>query len=366
MSRCSVWILAIVLGSGWGAAFGHKLSPTGTEEQRRLAGISGGWISKLEQFGARIGLKHFNESVHEEITNRIYGCEGGFSQCGGLEGVRAPAAVLAGVRWNDDPPFRLSAAEGKNTVCKVTQTIRFQTQPYCWYQLFSDAAENAASGQFFSDETRSALLYRTHFGDLQPLHAMAARANDPASLTRAQVLDWLQFAWRIGSGEILIDEQVSAQFAGGMQPAFDRSGWSVRDLLTLGSPGLRRHIQDVGFGSFLHVLQDSFAAGHVERELPNGRRCRHGDVAFSAPGLIREFHTYAGQDHGRHAQSDSRAAFLEVIQEEGDVIEIGRELLRARDDGATWADVKPLVECVFDLSSSARAASPGAQYSVLL
>lgn len=339
----------------------YKLSPTGTPEERRIAGIERSWISSLERNATRFGLRVFGDPVHEEISNRIYGCDGAI--CSGDRAVRAPAAVLAGVRWNDDPPFRISSGEGRGTHCKVTQTIRFQTQPYCWYQLFENANQRAADGDVFDQDARSALLYRSHFGDLQFLHAMAARNGVDPHVTRDAILDWAEFNWRIMTGEFGLETALGDIEIPTIKARFGKSWWRVQDLYTLGSPGLRSSIEDVAFGSLLHTLQDSFAFGHVDRASPlQSRTCSIGDFRVIAPGLINEFHAYNSQDHALHAESDSKMALVRHLQEDGDVVEVGRLLLKAYRDGKRWAAITPYFECIYELEANARPSSPGEQY----
>jgi hypothetical protein len=348
-----------------GLAVAYKLSPEGTEEQRRLSNIRGSWVAKLELYVVNNGIQHFSDPVHEEITNRIFGCDGGQSECGGAQSVRAPAAILAGVRWNDDPAFRLLNGEAGHTACKVTDTIRFQMQPRCWYQLFEDAKRRAADGEYFDEESRAALLYRTHFGDLQPLHAMAAKEGEPASLTHAQMMAWVEFTWKIAIGEIGLDDSVRDSIPEGLSSSFKKTGWSVQDLFTQGAPGLRRHIREVAFGSLLHTLQDSFAGGHVERESSYASRsCELGNRRVIAPGRIVEFYSYGKQDAVRHGDSDARSAFMVSLQEEGDVVEVGRPLVGAFDDQAPWESVKPYFDCLYLLSPEAKPASAGSAYQM--
>ncbi|MBW8311259.1 MAG: hypothetical protein K0M64_04420 [Rhizobium sp.] len=344
-------------------ALAYKLSPEGTEEQRRMANIRGNWITKLELFAANNGVQHFTDAVHEEITNRMFGCDGGKDECGGAESVRAPTAVLAGVRWNDDPAFRLHSGQGAHTACKVTDTIRFQMQPRCWYQLFEDAKTRAAQGEQFDEASGAALLYRTHFGDLQPLHAMAAKDGDPAQVTQAQVMAWVEFTWRVAIGEIALDDPVRERMPGGLSHAFTRTGWSVQDLFTQGAPGLRRHIREVAFGSLLHTPQDSYAGGHAERSSPSlSRSCELAGRRVVAPGRISEFYSYGQQDAALHGGSDARSALAVSLQEEGDIVEVGRPLVTAFDSKAPWETVKPYFECLFELAPDARPASAADAY----
>lgn len=361
ISVIKVVLLLLLALVAWPAA-AHKLAPEGTAEERRLSDISSGWATSAERSLASWGVYVFGEPVHEEITDRIYGCDG--IACNGRNILRAPPAVLAGVRWNDDPPFRIGSGEGRRTRCKVTQTIRFQTQPYCWYQLFDDASRKAAAGAVFDGRSHSALLYRSHFGDLQYLHAMAT-ANDVEPVhTQRSIVEWAEFTWRIMLGEFDLGTELSDIAIPSITAGFGRSGWHVQDLFTLGSPGLRAHIQDVAFGSLLHTLQDSFAQGHVDRAgaVPS-RTCAIGDLSMRAPGLVREFHAYNQQDHKLHASADTRSAFEDHIQDEPDVVEIGRFLLRAYQSRRPWEDVAPFFECIYALSPNARRSSPGVQFA---
>ena len=362
-SHSSWWLISGLMMLAVSNVDAHKLSPTGTAEERKITEVRGGWISGLERRASGWGLHTFGDPVHEEITNRIYGCDG--TICGGLDLTRAPGAVLAGVRWNDDPPFRISSTEGRRTTCKVTQTIRFQTQPTCWYMLFKDAEKRAIKGVVFDAAAQSAMLYRTHFGDLQFLHAMASRDAERPEETQRAMLEWAEFNWHIMMGDYSIETALTSVEIPTIRDAFGKTTWFVQDLYTLGSPRLRAQIKDVAFGSILHTLQDSFADGHVERASAlRSQRCDLGGEQSLAPGEIVEFHSYVHQDHDLHAESDSRGAFEEHLQNEPDVVEIGRTLLAAYEAGTAWSDVQPYFSCIYRLSSNARTSSPGAQYRI--
>jgi len=368
MKRTLAWAYVLIVGgavAGIGSASAHKLAPTATAEERRITEVRGDWLTGLERRALRWGLPTFGDPVHEEITNRIYGCDG--SICDGMDSTRAPAAVLAGVRWNDDPPFRIKNSEGRGTPCKVNQTIRFQTQPTCWYLLFRDAAKRARSGVRFDADNRSAMLYRTHFGDLQFLHAMASQDAEPADETRRAILEWTEFNWRLMTGEFTVETPLKDVEIPTIQQAFGTTEWMVQDLYTQGSPRLRREIKDVAFGSLLHTLQDSFAEGHVERaSATSSQRCPLAGRDTAAPGRVIEFHSYALQDHALHGDSDSHGALQEHLQSHPDVVEIGRVLRDAYDHGTKWRDVSGYFGCIYALSPSVRPASPGEQYQALL
>src|SRR5262245_8831357 len=134
------------------------------------------------------GVLHFAEPVHEEITNRIYGCDEDKSICGDPETEFAGPVVQAGVRWNDDPPFRLEEQSYQHSSCKVSETIRFTTQPRCWYEIFKYAKRRAEDGEVLDSSSRAPLLARSHFGDLQFLHAMASRDGELAEETSQRIM----------------------------------------------------------------------------------------------------------------------------------------------------------------------------------
>lgn len=351
-------LLGLACGLAIGSpAYAYKLATKASPEERQLAGITNSyWTSALGRIAAR-GMPLLTEPVHEEITNRIYGCNG--DVCAGSEATQAPAAVLAGVRWNDDPPFRLGAQQARDTDCKTRETIRFETQPMCWIALFRAAERGAAAGEIYGPG--DAMLYRSHFGDLQFLHAMAAHDGELARDTKARLMGWFEFAWRSALGEHVLDTRLRDIDNPIIQTAFGNGEWRLLDLYTQGaSGGLRRHVADVAFGSLLHALEDSYAGGHAEREESSGTGfCRAGDITIQAPGAILSFHAYNHQDHAAHGEADARYAFMRSFQQPGNVVEAGRALVRAREQHMSWAAVQPLFDCLLTLQRPDSEAGPG-------
>lgn len=340
-------------------AFAYSLSTRSSAEERKLSGITSNYIVDIERAMARWSVSVFTDPVHEEITNRIYGCNGDARVCAGDAATSASTPVLAGVRWNDDPPFRMNVNQAPSTSCKTKETIRFETQPMCWVTLFQDANKGAARGKKYGQG--DAMLYRTHFGDLQFLHAMASRDGEPASETKARMMGWFEFTWRAAQGEYTLDTRLKNINNPTIQEAFGRTEWRLLDLYTQGAgSGLRRHVDDIAFGSLLHTLQDSYAAGHVEREESSGsQRCSAEAVSATAPGAILAFHAYNHQDHKMHAQADSRNAFMRQLQEKGNVVDIGRALVEARDQKMTWEAIRPMFDCLLLLQNPGVLAGPG-------
>ena len=339
----------------------YKLSPEGTTLEKSIAKKYSSLWNRAMLWVADRGIHLFTEPVHEEITHRIFGCQGDSDVCGDPNIGFATPFVLAGVRWNDDPPFRLAEGEGRNTSCKITETIRFTTQPRCWAQLFRDAQKKAIAGKPLDQTSRASLLARSHFGDLQFLHSMASRDGEPAVETKQRIMMWAEFTWRVGRGDYGLETMLKDVNVARVEEFFGRSGWRVQDLLTLGNVALRPRVKEVALGSLLHMVEDSFAKGHVDRaEATMGARCT-GAEEHLAPGRIREFHCYINQDTAKHGDYDSRQAFAQHwAADRPTVIDVGQELVEYYERGSAWEEVRPYLDCVFALEDPESKASAGA------
>lgn len=334
-----------------------KLATTGTKVEIAVAEKYAGWFQKTVLWLAGKGMDGFTEPVHEEVTQRTFGCDGNAQDC--LRSGRASDYVLAGVRWNDDPPFRIYGGSGAPKSCKTQETIRFTTQPVCWVDLFRAASAKAAREEV--EEGDSSLLQRSHFGDLQFIHAMATAKGELPDVTRSRMVGWAEFTWRVMRGEISLEADMGSIPVAAVAERFKRNTLRVQDLFTLGNVALRRYLGDVAFGSLLHMVQDSFAKGHAERLDPIFQQ-KCGETGDGAPGAVREFHVYGLQDSHRHGAYDKGTAVAaHLLQHEPDVVDVGRRLLAYRDANASWEVVRPYVECVFRLED-ARPASAGSGF----
>lgn len=345
------------------AAF--KLTPEGSFIERKLASRSQSYWERLLAGTALSGIQKVGEAVHEEITNRILGCEGDADICGAPDYEPKNAYVLAGVRWNDDPPFRFEKNQGNFGGCEAGATIRLVTFPRCWANVFKDGEKRAERGDIL-DGDNAPLLVRSHFGDLQFLHAMANRDTEPAETVRKRILTWAEFAWRTSLGEFSLSARVRELPIEGIGEFFAGKGWSIQDLFALGNPHIRKldNMTEVAFGSLLHVVEDSFAAGHVARSAPDGRHCPDPAAAHAMPGRIVEFHSYVNQDADRHGASDTRQAFsAHWSGDRPNVVDVGRTLNDYFIRRAAWSEVKPYLECIFTLDDEVRPASAGDDYS---
>lgn len=265
----------------------------------QIAPLSSAWEEKLTRestnYRARVAAgvgRLLKGPVHEEITQLAMGCAvedadlASDSACASPDLSFATQFIIYGVRWNDLPPFRLKPNEGSKCkkllgtgpACNVEQTIRFATQPDCWFCMFKAAERVAASGRRIvgclpkvrekgSRLLTANLLARSHYGDLQFLHAMAGQDDSDPAQTQREIVEWLEFAWKTATKEIPVSELLRDVKIPVIRDRFYCSGWSVADLYVLGRQDtMLRFVHDIAFGSVLHTVQDSFAEGHVDRE----------------------------------------------------------------------------------------------------
>lgn len=357
-----------------------QLGPLGPAMESRLTNEPD---STLALIAGRLGIL-LKGRVHEEITQLAYDCPvaprdlAQDAVCAQADQDWATPFIIYGVRWNDLPPFSLSPGQGQcgafGKSCRVDQTVRFSTQPACWYCLFADAQKIAQTQRIVGcragpGEVVGNVMTRSHFGDLQFLHAMASDEGIPASVTQAEVLDWLEFAWKVSARQIngarlLRDVPIAT-----IQQRFGCTGWTVADLYIRGrqdaASGLAPKLHHIAFGSVLHTVQDSFAAGHVEREAGGATEEVCPGSSYPQPPRVIEFHAYGHQDPALHDAADTRAAMTSEHTVEGwpDAVAASRNLAQLHEDLAPWDEVQPYLRCLFELSSQSRASSAGAGFS---
>ncbi|WP_269531856.1 hypothetical protein [Chitinimonas sp. BJYL2] len=357
MQKVSWMVAAVLMGSSWG----FSLKPEETQVDGKLRSLESSVITRwLDLTAARV-IDHFTHPVHESLTHRMYGCQQEGEACGKqpVSLRAAPAAVIAGVRWNDNPPFELESSHMADCVGK---TIKLPSYSKCWVYLFKDA-EKRARKQVIDDEY--VLLYRVHFGDMQFLHSMASRDQEPPAVTQQRILMWAEFTYRLAVGELTQDLELRRIAIPGMEVVFKRRGWTAQQLFTRGDPTFRpkAQFQQFAFGSLLHMVEDSFAKGHVDRDEATGRTCP--GTFLPEPGRIKRFHAYGGQDHQAHADADTaEAAEAHLVVADPNVIQIGTHLRQLVEQGVPWVDAKPYLSCVFALHDEVGPSGPGVQFQM--
>jgi hypothetical protein len=160
------------------------------------------------------------------------------------------------------------------------------------------------------------MTQRSHFGDLQFLHAMGAADHEMPHTTRERMLHWMGVMYKLACGNQGVSENQSLRehFDDSMFNGTPSGRSSLRDLILADRPEYRAsNIPLRALGICMHMIQDSYAMGHVQRRLLNRwdfeRRDKNGYLVFRPGtwaqwGPIVSFHTYGTQDENRHSFYD--------------------------------------------------------------
>ena len=344
-----------------------QMQPVGTEYDRKLAQLD---ESKAERLLAKIvdrGAAKFLEPIHEEITQRTYGCNDNWEDKPNCAKQNfAPKAVIDGTRWNDNPPFMVKDGfllpNGKpiRSTC-VNETIKLPRKSDCWVDIFKASSEMART-RFFTNRN-GVILNRSHFGDLQFLHAMASRVGDRAQDTKLSILIWAEFAYKVASGSIpantMLKDVPVSDFA---KKFFPNQEATVENLFLMGDETYRGSpLRDFAFGTLLHMVQDSFSESHVSRDLSTQGALPDCANTGSSPARIEKFLVYGSQDSAKHKEEDTYEALRnDAIKYSPNVIDVGKKLMKfyeelkdkqkGNPEYSNWDVVKQyLDECVFAL-----------------
>lgn len=362
--------VALAMLVGLAAFFGdrraeaYQILPKVSDVDRELSWRGNrSWMETGSQLVMGIGVPLLKGPIHEAITLAALGCDvpaGEEGRCVTKANVLANRVVLYGVRWPDDPPFRLDAARSSTLKkCDVRVTVRSTAQPDCWMMLFTDAGRLAKQGgrnaPAFGPGTM--LLYRSHYGDLQFMHSMAAFDGEPASQTRANMQTWAKYLWGIAIGATRTD--VFIRDAQPEMASFFPGDMTSINLFATGIVEVRKRLPEVAFGALLHMVQDSFSRAHTTRREATGGSCP-GLPGVDAPGRIEQFHGYAHQDGALHDEQDTEESLgLHTLQEAPSVVDVSRHLVTLWRKKASWDEVQPYIACVFDVVDGHTPAGPG-------
>lgn len=365
--RCAIWIQMTLVASlatlvAGGRAEAYQILPKVSDVDRELSWRGNrAWREMGAQLVVRIGVPLLKSPIHEAITLTALGCEaapGREGSCVNGANILAHRVILYGVRWPDDPPFRLDAARVLKK-CDVRVTVRSTAQPDCWKMLFDDAgriaARHAGSAPAFGPGT--ILLYRSHYGDLQFMHSMAAFDGEAAAETQRHMRMWAKYLWGIATGGIRTDV-----FIRDAQPelaSFFPGDITSINLFATGIVEVRKRLPEVAFGVLLHMVQDSFSRAHATRREATGASCP-GIPGVDAPGSIEQFHGYAHQDASLHdAQDTEESLGLHTLQEIPSVVDVSRQFVALWQEKASWEKAQQYIDCVFDVVDESAPAGPG-------
>ena len=351
-------VIMLMVFSMAGSANAFKIKPTATNADGTVIQVEreGRWWDSLYP----VFIDMFTQPVHESITNQIYGCKAENAACGEANGQFAPEEVLAGARWNDNPPFKLDSV-GKGINCPLNTTIKLPRQSECWYGLYNHAKKHANDPDTLYDaKSGKVILYRIHFGDLQFVHSMASRDNVPAKATYDDIMAWAEFTYKVARGDIDRGTPLGATGITRVDELLAGKGLTVQLLFVRGDGQFqnKESVKKVAFGSFLHMIEDSFSNAHTDRDGPPGARCP-GD--FDQPGRIASFHSYVNQKKSRHADEDIYSALVGEIAESGaNVVYVGKAIKSLYDDNSkTWEKIRPSIECIYQLNDNPLPSGPG-------
>lgn len=338
MKRMAVVALAGLFACN--SAFGHKINPM--EHKYRQ--------------GPSTPLGEVSEPVHEELTQLARACQQSRPGalvlplvCGDRSNLsRDPRgnkydALVRGVWWNDDPNQMLFALRQAKWLLWLDDAHGIATRGVNW------RGRPARIGPDYN------MTYRSHYGDMQFLHAMASADEEAASETREHVLLWAEFAYHVAVGRLDAETFMDRIEPSGLRAYFPlQSGWTVNYLF---APHYRlregTYTRRMAAGSLLHMVQDSYSAAHVDREFGPTARC--------PTGRVLEFHSYTHQDPDRHGAADIRSAWqARSFTDAQDPVNASATLLAYIAQGAEWDVVKSyLTGTVFCIDSDARIAGPG-------
>jgi len=322
------------------------------------------WFKKLKKGATADIAEHYAKPQHEDIAHRIFGCEG--EDCRfprpGIQ-KSAPAAVLAGVRWNDTPPFTL--LKTRTPLCPVDKVITIINYPECWGILFKDAKKQAESGRKYGNAPLTLVLYRSHFGDMQFLHSMASSEQERAGETKQKIMAWAEFMYRIALGEVTRGTSIKKTPISDINSLFTYRYDTVQTLLVSDAPREYKDDENLhlfAMGVLLHMIADSFSNSHVERGEQLGQNCRNVS-GKRHPGWIRGFHVYNLQDSSAHSDAESDYALAYQINYfETSVVDVGQTIMEYYSRKAPWEELKGYLDCVYDLADPNAPAGPGSNY----
>ncbi|KAI1635418.1 hypothetical protein F4809DRAFT_664250 [Biscogniauxia mediterranea] len=204
---------------------------------------------------------------------------------------------VRGLVWNDDPSCLLFVDRSDSN------------------HRYSDGIDWARE---YKQGEADCMTQRSHFGNLQFLHAMGCEDGEKPEVTKAKLIKWLEVMYKLACGEISEQDQLKQHFGKGFTDKTVPSGDNtLRQLLLAKTPNYPgTDVRRRALGTCLHIISDSYAVGHTQRRLRNGGdyagrdgrgRYRFKPGTYGSWGPIVAFHTYNGQDGDGHSHYDGLA-----------------------------------------------------------
>lgn len=253
---------------------------------------------------------------------------------------------LRGVYWPDDPQCLFF---------KTIRGVKKYTDGLSWLREYNH-------GKKGKNKTPAELIARSHFGDLQFMHGMACSFGEPADETRKKILFWARICIEVATGRIApqtLIKNLPDHDGFSMKRFFSAHwDWTFQQLLA----GVKERAEELSAqdvrqraaGVLLHLLQDSYAAGHVQR---------------NEEGAVQQFHDYGHQESKRHGHKDKMGPGKNLRQHIENTagamqsIEAGANVIMCLDSKVeTSVIVEYLGQQVFKLASDVQPAGPGAEF----
>jgi hypothetical protein len=311
------------------------LTPTQFEDALKGAEQQGRKDGRFDRDGVNQFFRHLAEPSHERMTilSMVDTDEEAEPLLAAFDCGRPPFAnVIRGVRWNDDPAFHMKwytivCAGGLHARKDVE--IKAARNPLCFGASFvrasNDAKTQVIDGAIRKGQFPHSLLGRSHFGDLQFLHAMASQRDRNAAETYSRIMGWAELAYGVSIEDSYFSGGKQLRELGripAMQKTFQHNGWAISYLF---DNERRTAIRaDIAFGTLLHVVQDSFAPCHTQRD--------------EATKQLTKFYSYGAQDKEIHQRCDRWATWMMQSKSKCHPVSIGRELRHLRERRANWTE----------------------------
>lgn len=270
------------------------------------------------------------------------GCEAKHSLPGGMKN----DALVRGVWYPDDPNQWL-----------------FDYHYPRWVLDFSNAGSIAKTKkQWITKKSRKEIgpgyrmEYRSHYGDMQFLHAMASKDEVAAVDTQAEILTWAKFIYAGTQGVYTEHTKFRELDMADVLKWFPRQIQYDSEIWSVLAPSYTiEDFKSYNIGIILHMIQDSFAAGHTTRNYESSKECPTGRVV--------SFNAYTHQDTDKHSAADkAEGAAASNFTKELNPVDAGAQIIRMARRGDDWeTKVMPyLKNTVFCIGPDAAISGPGA------
>ncbi len=305
------------------------------------------WQIELEQgddgkYLIEASVFAIGDPVHETITLQAL-IDGGIVNGANIDKDAKAKQIIRGVFWNDDPCAQLFAKDDFKPLKPSFGKA--------WFIDFQNAKKLAKNGSKF-ERLNCTMLGRSHFGDLQFLHSMANKDLEKASATVKLILDWASIAYRIATDAIDTRAPLNTDAVANALIS-ELADMSAMQLFLAKTS---EEVKSRALGSLLHMIQDSYAGGHVKRNV----------LSSDMPISIIQFLSYANQDAKKHEHDDkwrNGTNDLEktlAIPGASNALVASTQLVKMYKNKSTWLEVQEYLESdLFSLDPNVSVSGPG-------